>query len=95
MAEGINFISSTLMGKQQHKKTSQLVQSLFDSSDSLDFRTPVDWKGFGLMDYPMIIKKPMDLSTVKRNLNNNGYETVEDCLRDIDLIWQNCKTYNK
>lgn len=37
----------------------------------------------------------MDLGTVKKNLNNNLYETVEDCLKDIDLIWTNCKTYNK
>jgi len=66
-----------------------------DSSDSTDFRVPVDWKAFNLMDYPMIIKKPMDLGTVKKHLNNNAYETVEDCLRDIDLIWQNCRTYNK
>ena len=37
----------------------------------------------------------MDLSTVKKNLVNNLYESVEDCLRDILLIWQNCKIYNK
>ncbi len=37
----------------------------------------------------------MDLGTVKKNLNNNLYETVEDFLKDIDLIWTNCKTYNK
>lgn len=37
----------------------------------------------------------MDLGTVKKNLTNNLYETVEDCLKDIDLIWANCKTYNK
>lgn len=66
-----------------------------DTGDSVDFRNPVDWKAFNLVDYPIIIKKPMDLGTVKKNLNNNIYETVEDCLRDIDLIWQNCRTYNK
>jgi hypothetical protein len=66
-----------------------------DSSDSFEFRAPVDWKAYGLLDYPIIIKKSMDLSTVRKNLNNNFYEAVEDCLRDIELIWQNCKTYNK
>ncbi len=73
----------------------QLIQSLLDLGDSADFRNPVDWKSFNLVDYPIIIKKPMDLGTVKKNLNNNLYETVEDCLKDIDLIWTNCKTYNK
>jgi hypothetical protein len=66
-----------------------------DSSDSVEFREPVDWKAYGLLDYPMVIKKPMDLSTVKKNLANNLYESVEDALRDIDLIWTNCRTYNK
>ena len=73
----------------------QLLQSLLDLGDSADFRSPVDWKGFNLIDYPIIIKKPMDLGTVKKNLNNSVYETVEDCLMDIDMIWNNCKTYNK
>lgn len=36
----------------------------------------------------------MDLGTVKKNLNNNMYETVEECLTDVQLIWENCKTYN-
>jgi hypothetical protein len=36
----------------------------------------------------------MDLGTVKKKLNNNLYETVEICLTDIQLVWDNCKTYN-
>jgi len=44
-----------------------------DSSDSVEFRNPVDWKTYGLLDYPVVIKKPMDLGTVKKNLNNNSY----------------------
>ena len=36
----------------------------------------------------------MDLGTVKKNLSVNTYETVEDCLCDIQLIWDNCKLYN-
>ena len=49
---------------------------------------------FGLLDYPQIIKKPMDLDTVKKNLKNNKYKLVEDVLNDMQLIWDNCKTYN-
>ena len=36
----------------------------------------------------------MDLGTVKKILNGNGYETVQACLADIQLTWDNCKTYN-
>lgn len=65
-----------------------------NSSDSLVFREPVDWQGLNLMDYPLIVKRPMDLSTVKRKLNTYNYENVEDSLEDINQIWQNAKTYN-
>ena len=36
----------------------------------------------------------MDLGTVKKNLKNNKYKYIEDCLNDIQLIWDNCKIYN-
>ncbi len=72
----------------------QLLQTLIDAPDSFEFRTPVDYMAYGLLDYPLVVKKPMDLGTVKKNLNNNQYETVEDCLADIQLIWDNCKIYN-
>lgn len=46
------------------------------------------------MDYPTIITHPMDLSTVKNKLGKKLYENVEDCLEDINLIWENAKLYN-
>ena len=88
------FASATLIGREEAKKLNQLVQSLMDSSDSVEFRNPVDWQAYGLLDYPTIVKKPMDLNTVKRNLNNNVYSEVEHCLADLQLIWDNCKLYN-
>ena len=30
-----------------------------------DFLKPVPWKEWNLSDYPIIVKKPMDLGTVK------------------------------
>ena len=50
--------------------------------------------GFGLTDYPAIIKKPMDLGTLKKNLKDNKYSTIDEALADLQLIWTNCKTYN-
>ncbi len=48
----------------------------------------------GLADYFDIIKSPMDLGTVKKNLKANKYKFVEEFLADIELIWDNCKAYN-
>jgi hypothetical protein len=81
------FSTSTLMGREEYKKVNQLLQGLLDSPDSFEFRAPVDYQTLGLVDYPLIVKKPMDLNTVKRNHGNTAYETVEECLADIQLVW--------
>lgn len=49
---------------------------------------------YGLLDYPTLVKNPMDLGTVKSKLNDGQYLYVEDMIDDIQLIWDNCKTYN-
>ena len=51
-------------------------------------------QALGLEDYPSIITNPMDLGTVFKKLQSNKYKCVEQCLEDIQLIWDNCKTYN-
>lgn len=37
----------------------------------------------------------MDFATIKKTLAKGGkYETYEDVFADVQLIWDNCKTYN-
>jgi len=48
----------------------------------------------GLVDYPQIVKHPMDLGTVKKNFRANKYKLVEEVLNDLQLVWDNCKLYN-
>lgn len=46
------------------------------------------------MDYPTIIKHPMDLGTVKKKIKNKEYATLFECGGDVRLVWSNCMTYN-
>ena len=49
----------------------------------------------GLLDYPQIVKRPMDFATIKTALLKGGkFVTFEDVFNEIQLIWDNCKTYN-
>lgn len=41
------------------------------------FYEPVDPVKYGIMDYFDIIKKPMDLGTVKKKLNYNAYSSAK------------------
>jgi len=50
--------------------------------------------GLGLNDYLQIVKNPMDLGSVSDNLTSGRYTTVEECLNEIQLVWNNCKLYN-
>ena len=43
-------------------------------------------------EYYEVIKKPMDLSSMKENINK--YETVEEVLSDLRQIWENCRLFN-
>lgn len=45
-------------------------------------------------DYLMVIKKPMDLSTLLTNIDEHKYVTVGEFMSDTDLIWQNALEYN-
>lgn len=74
---------------------SKVLQSMIQRSDTEPFRVPVDWKGMGLFDYPTLIKKPMDLGTVKRNINGRKYRSIPEAADDIRLVWTNCMTYNQ
>ncbi|CAD8168286.1 unnamed protein product [Paramecium octaurelia] len=84
----------TPINKEELKKLNQILQQLIDSNDSLEFRQPVDYKTLGLHDYLSVIKKPMDLGTCEKKLQNSEYKCVEECLDDIQSIWDNCKLYN-
>ena len=42
-----------------------ILDTLMAHEDAGLFLEPVDWKAYGLNDYPKKIKKPMDLGTIK------------------------------
>ena len=45
-------------------------------------------------DYYDVIKNPMDLGTMLRNVKSGRYKSKAQFMRDLDLIWDNCLTYN-
>mmetsp|Transcript_22966 Transcript_22966/g.35470 ORF Transcript_22966/g.35470 Transcript_22966/m.35470 type:complete len:268 (-) Transcript_22966:283-1086(-) len=79
---------------EQWTAMSKLVQQFFSKPDAEPFREEVNWKMLGLFDYPQIIKKPMDLGTVKKKMAAKKYKTIHLCAQDVRLVWNNCMTYN-
>ncbi|XP_041447869.1 bromodomain-containing protein 3-like [Drosophila obscura] len=58
------------------------------------FYNPVDAEKFGLHDYHDIIKKPMDLGTMKRKMDNRQYTSAAEFAEDMRLMFSNCYKYN-
>ncbi|KIX05307.1 uncharacterized protein Z518_06179 [Rhinocladiella mackenziei CBS 650.93] len=58
------------------------------------FTHPVDPVALNIPTYFQIIKKPMDLGTVKQKLDNNVYEKAKDFEEDVRLIFKNCYKFN-
>jgi len=79
---------------EQWTAMSKLVQQFFSKPDAEPFREEVNWKMLGLFDYPQIIKKPMDLGTVKKKMASKKYKSIHLCAQDVRLVWNNCMTYN-
>lgn len=72
----------------------KLWDRMISRRDSEFFREPVDWKSLGLYDYPTIIKRPMDLKTLKKNFDSGFYQAPSDLANDMRLIFLNAMTYN-
>ncbi|KAJ7410426.1 hypothetical protein WISP_108672 [Willisornis vidua] len=56
----------------------------------------VIWKNKEEMkDYYSIIKKPMDLGTIKKRMEHNYYTKAAECIEDFKTMFFNCYMYNK
>jgi len=47
------------------------------------------------VDYFDVIKQPMDFARIRNKINRFEYNTADEILDDIRLIFSNCFTYNK
>jgi hypothetical protein len=69
-----------------------VVTSLLKNPLAFVFRKPVTAEE--APDYDVVIKRRMDLSTLKRRLQSGELATLADFKRDLDQIWTNACTYN-
>lgn len=58
------------------------------------FNTPVDPVALELPTYTTIVKHPMDLGTIKRNLAAGEYLELDDFVADVRLVFENAMLFN-
>ncbi|OMJ27517.1 SWR1 complex bromodomain subunit bdf1 [Smittium culicis] len=87
-------VKSVRINSTQKEIMIKIVTSLRSNKDADPFLEPVDPVLLNIPDYPDIIKKPMDLSTVLNKLNQGSYSLFDDVDSDIKQIFENCFLYN-
>eukprot|EP00563_Minutocellus_polymorphus_P002193 CAMPEP_0181047378 /NCGR_PEP_ID=MMETSP1070-20121207/14848_1 /TAXON_ID=265543 /ORGANISM="Minutocellus polymorphus, Strain NH13" /LENGTH=1781 /DNA_ID=CAMNT_0023126047 /DNA_START=297 /DNA_END=5642 /DNA_ORIENTATION=+ len=75
-------------------KAADLLRILMAHQHGWVFNTPVDPVELGLPDYFQVIKKPMDLGTVKKRVENGCYTSIEGFQADVLLTFDNAMMYN-
>ncbi|CAG9766317.1 unnamed protein product [Ceutorhynchus assimilis] len=70
-----------------------ILEDLECHDDAWPFLLPVNTKQFPT--YKKIIKIPMDLSTIKKRLQDLVYKSKEDFCTDVRQIFNNCETFNE
>ena len=55
----------------------------------------MDYIKLNLLEYPSIIKHPMDFKTIKTNLDNGVYTSADAFAAHMRLVFQNAMTYNQ
>ncbi|KAF8090424.1 hypothetical protein N665_0476s0004 [Sinapis alba] len=82
-------------GKAQVLKScNNLLTKLMKHKFGWIFNTPVDAVKSGLHDYHTIVKKPMDLGTVKSRLSKSWYKSPLEFAEDVRLTFNNALLYN-
>lgn len=76
----------------------EVTKMLFESPDSLHFRSPVDHVRFQIPKYPLIIKEPMDLGTITARIKKirfkKHYPTAAEWARSVRLVFKNAMLFN-
>lgn len=93
--------SSSCKGTSRVQRTSQVIVKCLDILKELIkhpagiwFLEPVDPVALNLPDYFTIVTKPMDLNTVKRNIESGSITTPEEFVENVRLIFRNALAYN-
>ncbi|KAL0809669.1 hypothetical protein ABMA28_011189 [Loxostege sticticalis] len=98
--ENVPLVSRAKKEKNSAKKLLKDLQFCKDLLNDMEchehawpFLIPVNTKQFP--QYKKVIKCPMDLSTIKRKLQDGSYKCKEEFASDVRLIFSNCEVFNE
>ncbi|XP_066569556.1 bromodomain-containing protein 7 isoform X1 [Amia ocellicauda] len=91
---------SSPMAKMEEKELSPLQEALTQLIRQLQRKDPSAFFSFPVTDfiapgYSLIIKRPMDFSTMKEKVKREEYQSLEELKADFKIMCENAMIYNK
>ena len=76
-------------------KCSDLLKEMAKQPQNIWFLEPVDHIKLNIPDYPLVVKEPMDLGTIRSNLDRGIYSSPEAFAEHVRLVFRNALMYNQ
>ncbi|XP_055005883.1 bromodomain adjacent to zinc finger domain protein 2B [Boleophthalmus pectinirostris] len=80
-------------GTDELEVCQQLLCELEAHQDAWPFLKPVNLKS--VPGYKKVVKRPMDLSTIREKIANQQYSSLESFTDDVNLVFDNCERFNE
>ena len=85
-------VSTTTISSSDKTAMRSIIAALNKNPQAKPFMYPVDSATFP--EYYEMIKKPMDITTLREKVNSGEYAAIEHALVDLRQIWENCRLFN-
>lgn len=87
-------IGLRLSAAKIRQKCTPVLKKLIDHECSWIFMQPVDPIELNLPDYFDVVKRPMDLGSIKKRMENSCYKSISEFGADVNLTFDNAIAYN-
>uniref|UniRef100_K3X9X7 histone acetyltransferase n=1 Tax=Globisporangium ultimum (strain ATCC 200006 / CBS 805.95 / DAOM BR144) TaxID=431595 RepID=K3X9X7_GLOUD len=88
------YYNATMSPTLLKKRLEGLLKGMMEHKFGWVFSSPVDPVALGIPNYFKIIRRPMDLGTIKKKLDLGIYKNIHQFAADVRLTFNNAKTYN-
>ncbi|XP_050437023.1 nucleosome-remodeling factor subunit NURF301 isoform X2 [Adelges cooleyi] len=88
----INFANLNPLNQNDNEDLTKLIKQIQAHKSAWPFMDPVD--PHEAPDYYTVIKDPMDLNCIGKNVGDKKYKTLTEFIRDMIKVFDNCRFYN-
>eukprot|EP00924_Labyrinthula_sp_SR-Ha-C_P003237 augustus_masked-scaffold_15-processed-gene-3.40-mRNA-1 protein AED:0.01 eAED:0.02 QI:0/-1/0/1/-1/1/1/0/1759 len=92
--KSLHMHSLSMKTSEVRQKALIIWKKLEDQDNSWIFAKPVDPEQLDIPDYFDVIKRPMDMGTIKKRLDGNQYRDLRSFAKDVRLVYNNAMIYN-